>query len=203
LLLVFINFEKGKKMDMDFVTVVTGLPRSGTSVLMQILEAGGMEILTDNIRTSDEDNPKGYYEFEAVKQTKKDASWVANAVGKAVKMVYRLLYEMPKEYEYRVIFTRRNMDEVLQSQKIMLERMGNNEQGISDEKFAEMFKKDLAKIDEWIEEQDNISVISVNYKDVIENPQEQCRKINEFLGGGLDVEKMPLVVDACLYRNRK
>ncbi|MHC5076820.1 MAG: sulfotransferase domain-containing protein [Planctomycetota bacterium] len=190
-------------MDLDFVTVVTGLPRSGTSVMMQILEAGGMEILTDNVRTSDEDNPKGYYEFEAVKQTKKDPSWVADAAGKAVKMVYRLLYEMPKEYEYRVIFTRRNMDEVLQSQKIMLERTGNNEQGISDEKFAEMFKKDLEKIDEWIKGQDNISVISVNYKDVIETPQEQCERINEFLGGVLDVEKMPLVVDASLYRNRK
>jgi len=194
---------KGEMMGSDFVTVVTGLPRSGTSMMMQVLEAGGMEILSDNVRTSDEDNPRGYYEFEAVKQTKEDASWVAEAAGKAVKMVYRLLYDLPAGYEYRVIFMRRDMEEILRSQKIMLERSGRDEGGVSEEMFAEMFKKDLVKIDEWLEGRENMPVISVNYKDVIEEPAEQCRRVNEFLGGMLDVEKMQTAVDGSLYRNRR
>ena len=190
-------------MNSDFVTIVSGLPRSGTSMMMQALKAGGMSVLTDNMRKSDEDNPKGYYEFESVKKTKADPSWVSDAVGKSVKMVYRLLYDLPKGYEYRVILMRRNLDEILLSQKIMLERSGQQGSGISDKKLAELFKTDIEKFDEWIDNQDNFSVFPVHYKEMIESPIDQCQRVNEFLDGKLDVEKMISAVDTSLYRNRK
>lgn len=120
-------------LHIDFITVVSGLPRSGTSMMMQILEAGSMPILTDYIRKSDEDNPQGYYEFEPVKKNKDDPSWVSDGTGKAVKMVYRLLYDLPKDFEYRVIFMRRIIDEVLISQAKMLKRNAKKGTDISDE----------------------------------------------------------------------
>ena len=106
----------------SFVTLVSGLPRSGTSMMMQMLHAGGIPAVTDNIRLADKDNERGYYELEAVKRTKDDASWLRDAPGKAVKVIYLLLYDLPTDYTYRVIFMNRNLDEVLASQRAMLER---------------------------------------------------------------------------------
>ena len=189
-------------MDSNFVTVVSGLPRSGTSLMMQALEAGGILVLTDNIRKSDEDNPNGYYEFEPVKKTKTDPSWVADAVGKAVKMVYKLLYDLPKDYEYRVIFMRRNMDEVLASQRVMLKRTGQKGANTSDEKLAEFFNRDLEKVYRWVENQDNFSMVSINYDEIVKSPLPECHRVNEFLGAGLDVDKMASVVNPSLYRNK-
>src|SRR5208282_6104712 len=105
--------------DRDFVVIVTGLPRSGTSLLMQMLCAGGLPVLTDGVRKADEDNPYGFYELEAVKRTKSDASWLSGATGRVVKMVYRLLYDLPPNRHYRVVFVRRRMEEILASQRTM------------------------------------------------------------------------------------
>src|SRR5574337_153211 len=102
----------------DVITIVSGLPRSGTSMMMQMLHRGGIPAVTDEIRSADEDNPKGYYEFEPVKKTKEDASWLARAGGKVVKMVYRLLYDLPGDYAYHVVFMRRNLREVIASQNV-------------------------------------------------------------------------------------
>ena len=189
--------------DFNLVTVVSGLPRSGTSLMMQALEAGGIPVLTDDIRKSDEDNPKGYYEFQPVKKTKTDPSWVAGAVGKAVKMVYQLLYDLPKDYEYRVIFMRRNMDEVLASQRIMLKRTGQEGAKASDEKLADLFNRDMEKVYRWVENQDNFSMVSINYNEMVKSPLPECLRVNEFLGAGLDVDKMASVVNRSLYRNRR
>ena len=189
-------------MNLSFITIVSGLPRSGTSMMMQAIEAGGIPALTDNIRQKDEDNPKGYYEFEPVKKTKDDPSWVPGARGKVVKMVYRLLYDLPDEYEYRVVFMRRNMDEVLISQKTMLERSGKQGASISDEKLAELFKAQLEQFDHWIAARKNFSIISVDYKDMITSPKAQCERINNFLGGVLDIDASAATVDPSLYRNR-
>ena len=189
-------------MNLPFITIVSGLPRSGTSMMMQALEAGGIPILTDNIRKKDEDNPEGYYEFEPVKKTKDDPSWVPGARGKVVKMVYVLLYDLPEEYEYRVIFMRRNIDEVLASQKIMLKRLGKQGAKVSDEKLAEFFKAQLEKFDRWIAAQKNFSILSVDYKDMITSPKAQCERINKFLGGVLDTDASTAVVNPSLYRNK-
>jgi len=190
-------------MECNFITVVSGLPRSGTSMMMQALQAGGMAVVTDDIRKSDLENPKGYYEFEPVKKTKDDPSWVPQAVGKVVKMVYRLLYDLPKGYEYRVVFMNRNIAEIMVSQRTMLERTGQKGADISDEKLAGLLQKDLNKAYKWVKDQGNFSMISVGYKDMVQNPLPQCILVNDFLGSCLDTDKMASVIDASLYRNRR
>ena len=189
-------------MDLPFITIVSGLPRSGTSMMMQAVEAGGIPALADHIREKDEDNPKGYYEFEPVKKTRDDPSWVPGARGKVVKMVYSLLYDLPEAYEYRVIFMRRNMDEVLASQKKMLARSGREGANVSDEKMAELFTLQLAKFDRWVAACNNIALLSIDYKDMVASPKAQCEKINEFLGGVLDSAAAAAAVAPSLYRNR-
>jgi hypothetical protein len=187
---------------LPFITIVSGLPRSGTSMMMQVIEAGGIPALTDNLRTKDEDNPQGYYEFEPVKKTREDPSWVPGARGKVVKMVYRLLYDLPADQEYRVIFMRRNIDEVLASQKKMLQRSGKQGAAISDEKLKELFMAELDKFDRWIAAQPNFSIIEVDYRDMVASPATQCKRINGFLGGVLDGDRAAAAVDPALYRNR-
>lgn len=190
-------------MDSSFITIVSGVPRSGTSMMMQILDAGGIAPLTDNIRKADEDNPKGYYEFEPVKKTKDDASWLETAGGMVVKMIYRLIYDLPLDRKYKVVFMRRDLSETLASQKKMLERSGNKGASLNDEQIAKAFAKQLEQFDSWIAEKDCFEMLDVNYKEMINDPQTHCAKINEFLGGELDVEKMVSIVDPSLYRNRK
>lgn len=186
----------------DYIVIVSGLPRSGTSMVMSMLGAGGIETLVDHVRKADEDNPGGYYEFEPVKKTREDASWLNGAVGKVVKMVYRLLYDLPGEYQYRVIFTQRDLKEVLASQNIMLARSGRTDTAIPDEKIEALFKAELKKCEQWILEQPNFSVLYINHRDIINRSPAQAQKVSDFLGGGLDVEAMVAVVDPDLYRNR-
>jgi hypothetical protein len=171
-------------------------------MIMQAMKAGGIQVLTDNLRKGDKDNPKGYFEFEPVKKTKEDPSWVSTAKGKAVKMIYRLVYDLPDSYEYRVIFMRRDMDEVLASQKRMLQRSQRQGAKIGDRKLADLFRTQLSEFDEWIASKRNFSILNINYKDMITFPREQCIKINDFLGKILDVEASSAVVDPALYRNR-
>lgn len=185
-----------------FLTIVAGLPRSGTSMMMRMLEAGGLPVMTDRLREADDDNPRGYYEFEPVKKTKDDSSWVQQARGKAVKMVYRLLYDLPEGYAYRVLFMRRRMEEVMASQKKMLERQGNSSDPISDEQMARLFRTQLEEFHRWIRGQSNFHLMEVDYNEMLENPANQVGQINAFLGSGLDVKSMCGVVEPALYRNR-
>ena len=190
-------------MENKFITIVSGLPRSGTSMMMQAIEAGGIPALTDNIRKSDSDNPRGYYEFELVKKTKADSSWVPKACGKVVKMVYSLLYDLPEGYEYRVVFMHRRLDEVLVSQKKMLRRTDRQGAKTDDKKLTLLFKKQLEKFDSWITSQNNFSILPVKYKDMVSDPGLQADRINTFLNGNLDSAAMIAAVDPTLYRNRR
>src|SRR5687768_1736541 len=113
-------------MDRDVITVVSGLPRSGTSMMMKMLEAGGLEPVVDHVRKPDEDNPKGYYEFERVKALENDREWLPEAKGKFVKVISMLLRHLPADHRFKVIFMQRNMPEVLASQKKMLVRRGED-----------------------------------------------------------------------------
>jgi hypothetical protein len=185
-----------------FVTIVSGLPRSGTSMMMRMLEAGGLPVLTDNLRVADVDNPRGYYEFEPAKKTKNDPSWLEGAGGKVVKMVYQLLYDLPADREYRVIFLRRELAEVLASQRKMLERLGRDDGGISDDKMAMLFRSQLSKFEAWSKDQAHLKILEVNYNRMVADPRQQVEEINGFLGGNLDVEAMVKVVEPDLYRNR-
>lgn len=184
------------------VIVVSGLPRSGTSMMMRMLEAGGLAPFVDNIRAADEDNPRGYYEFEKVKQLDQDKSWLADARGKVVKVISKLLQNLPDEFEYKIIFMHRKMEEILASQRQMLIRRGKPTDSVSDEKIAEVYEKHLREIRAWIDNQDNMQALHLQYNEILENPVVYARQINEFLGGGLDETQMVRVVDRTLYRQR-
>jgi hypothetical protein len=190
-------------MHADFVTIVSGLPRSGTSMMMRMLEAGGMPVLTDQLRAADIDNPRGYYELEAVKKTKDDPSWLAQAPGKAVKMVYQLLYALPKDYEFRVVFMQRDLGEVLQSQRKMLVRLGKTDDDVSDATMARIFQDQVRQCLDWLRERPNFQYLEVPYNALVSEPARPLAEINQFLGGGLDVAAMAAVVEPELYRNRR
>jgi hypothetical protein len=186
------------------VTVVSGLPRSGTSMIMKMLEAGGIPPLTDEIRTADRDNPKGYYEFERVKKLDEgDTAWLEDAKEKAVKVISALLEHLPDDYIYRVVFMRREMEEILASQRQMLIRRGEPTDSVSDEQMTQLFGKHLEQIQAWIDEKPNVEVIYVSYNEVLEDPVTQAERINQFLGNRLNVERMARVVDPKLYRQRQ
>jgi hypothetical protein len=188
----------------QIVTVVSGLPRSGTSMMMKLLEAGGLPPLTDNLRTADEDNPKGYYEFERVKQLPKgDVAWLPDAQGKVVKVIAALLPSLPGGYPYRVIFMQRAMPEVLASQRQMLIRRGEDPDKIPDAVMAQLFEKHLRQVDDWIKLQPNVDRLNVNYNDMLKNPQPFIDQIDVFLGKQLDRAKMATVVDPSLHRQHK
>ena len=170
-------------------------------MMMRMLEAGGLPPLTDGERTADDDNPNGYYELEAVKHTTEDASWLTDAPGRAVKMVYRLLRDLPDDRSYRVVFMRRNLNEVLQSQQRMLQRSGISS-ATSDEQMRILFERELAFIDRWFDEHPNFETCHVIYNDLVSSPRASADRVNEFLGGALDVDAMTHVVDPTLYRNR-
>lgn len=189
-------------MDKSITVVVSGLPRSGTSVMMQILEAAGIEILTDRIRVSDDDNLKGYYEVEAVKKLYEDQSCLKDAPGKAVKVIAELLKYLPTDQKYKIIFMNRNLNEVLASQKQMLIRKGKPTGGISDERLAELYRKHLSQVKTWLEKQQGISSLYVNHNELMINPTKVIAEINQFLGGTFDEERMLSVIDKKLYRQR-
>ena len=185
-----------------YVTVVSGLPRTGTSMMMRVLEAGGVPPLIDGERVADEDNPRGYYEFEPVKKTKADPSWVAEAPGKAVKLVHLLLMDLPGGYEYRVVFMRRKMEQILASQKVMLERQGKKGAALSGDQLAKIYQGQLDKVDAWLGGQGHFSVLKVDYNQMVGEPGVAIEQIDAFLGGGLDTGAMAGVVEPDLYRQR-
>jgi argonaute-like protein implicated in RNA metabolism and viral defense len=187
-----------------FVTIVSGLPRSGTSMMMKMLEAGGIPPLTDELRSADKDNPKGYYEFERVKKLDEgDTAWLEEAQGRAVKVISALLKHLPPDYQYKVIFMERKIEEILASQKQMLVRRGEAPDSVSDEKMKDLFGKHLEQVQAWLDEQPNIDVAHFSYNEILESPREQAERINQLLGNILDVEKMVAVVDEALYRQRR
>ncbi len=197
----FKNLFKAKEKPV--VYVVSGLPRSGTSMMMKMLAAGGLPPLVDEIRQADKDNPKGYYEFERVKKLDKgDTAWLPQATGKVVKIISALLKYLPADYDYRIVFMRRDMDEILASQRKMLAHRGEDSQKTDDEEMAVLFGKHLAVTDAWLKEQDNMQILHVHYHDILTDPLTQAQKVNVFLGASLDVTAMAKQVDANLYRNR-
>ena len=188
----------------EYITIVSGLPRSGTSMMMKMLEAGGLMLLTDNLRTADEDNPRGYYEFDRVKKMRDgDTSWIENAPGKAVKVISALLEYLPSTYNYRVLFMERKIEEILASQKQMLIRSGKSKQQLDDEHMARLYSKHLAKISAWLDKQTNISVIYLSYNAMIADPHKYTSQVNQFLDNSLNQQEMARVVDPNLYRQRR
>ncbi len=187
-------------MDNEII-IVSGLPRSGTSLMMQMLDNGGIPVVTDNIRTADTDNPRGYYEFEQVKKIKEDVSWLPETRGKAFKMVSQLLYELPSSQKYRIIFMERDMDEMLVSQEKMLARL--NKPTAPRAAIERAFREHLRKLREWVSGQPNIETLYVSYNELVERPEGQAERVSAFLDGRANAASMARTVDPSLYRNRK
>jgi hypothetical protein len=185
------------------VVVVSGLPRSGTSMMMRMLEAGGIPVLVDNLREADEDNPNGYYEFEGVKKVREDTSWLQDARGKAVKMVYRLLYDLPGDADYRVIFMTRKLEEVIASQNTMLQRNGKGSDDLSGEQLADIYSKQLLQARAWLDSRPNFEVLYVDYGEALNETQRVADEINQFLYGVLNTNAMIEVPSPVLYRQRR
>jgi hypothetical protein len=185
------------------IVVVSGLPRSGTSMTMRMLEAAGLGTVADGVRSADEDNPRGYFEDERVKQLGQveDKRWLRAARGRAVKVVSSLLKELPADNNYRVLFMRRNLQEVLASQRKMLERRDETSD-TADERMVELFQSHLEKVEIMLRLRPEFEVVYLDYRSVIDSPRDEAERIDRFLGGGLDVERMAAVVEAQLYRNR-
>jgi len=195
-------FKRFKRQQPAVITLVSGLPRSGTSMMMKVLEAGGMEIVTDNLRTADEDNPKGYYELEDVKVLKDgDSSWIQDAPGKAVKVISSLLEYLPSTYKYKIIFMRREIAEILASQKQMLIRRGEDSNG-DDQQMAEMFQEHLKRVRVWLANQPNMDVLYVDYNELMGNPAPEIKSVAEFLGLSDKLDAMLAVPDKKLYRQK-
>jgi hypothetical protein len=184
------------------VVVVTGLPRSGTSMLMQMLAAGGVPILSDGARQADEDNPRGYFEFEPVKQLLKNSEWLFEARGKAVKIVAPLIGALPPGLECRVILCERNLEEVLDSQDQMLERRGEPAAPEHRVRLKQEYASTIARAKAMLQRRPGTELLVVEHGEAIADPIRTAGRLNEFLGGGMDVAKMAAVVDPALHRNR-
>jgi hypothetical protein len=187
---------------LPWVTIVSGLPRSGTSMMMQMLAAGGLNVLVDGVRAADEDNVRGYFEYEAVKRTRDDSAWLQQAVGKAVKMVYLLLYDLPRDYQYRVVLMERAMDEVLASQDTMLARRGKQGSTLTPAQMAAAFARQRQRVEQWLAEQPNFKVLKVHYHEVLADPSGQSARLNEFLDARLDQAAMIASVDPGLRHQK-
>jgi tetratricopeptide (TPR) repeat protein len=185
----------------DGIVVVSGLPRSGTSMMMQMLEAGGLPILTDEVRTPDEDNPKGYYEYEGTKKLATDNGWLKAAPGKAVKIIAQLLPGLRQGFHYRILFMERPIQEVIASQSVMLERLGRRGGRLSDQRLAETYFRQIDSVRNVLNKhKKQVSVLSINYHLALKDPVTIARSVNRFLGGGLDEEAMVTVIDPDLRR---
>lgn len=185
------------------VVIVSGLPRSGTSMMMKVLEAGGLPVEIDGLRAADPDNPEGYYELERVKELDKgDKAWVGEVQGKAVKVISALLEHLPEDYEYRVIFMNRKIEEVLNSQRKMLARRGEAVDAVNDAEMADLFAKHVAKVKAWIREQPNFAMLDIDYGAMVQDPVTYVRMVNQFVDNVLDEEAMAQMINPDLYRNR-
>jgi len=192
-------FHDGKIL---MITIVSGLPRSGTSLMMQMLVAGGMTALSDGERKADADNPKGYLEWERIKQLPKEPGLITEAEGRVVKVISQLILSLPDGPDYRIIFMQRPMAEVLKSQEEMLKRRGTHDSGGNAAEMEQVFQRHLMEVDKWLAVKRNAQVLRVQYHRVLHEPRAVAEEVAAFLSVALDIKAMVGRVDASLYRNR-
>lgn len=187
------------------IVVVSGLPRSGTSMMMRMLESGGVRVMSDGEREADVDNPKGYFELERIKHLEKetDKSYVRESRGSALKVISFLIKDLPDDNDYRVIFMRRDLEEVLASQDKMINRLGTEDTTAADEAMKEAYRNDIIRTRLMCRKRSNFEMIEIHYTHAINNGPATASQVNTFLGGTLDEAAMRDAIDASLYRNRK
>ncbi|MGB2964815.1 MAG: sulfotransferase domain-containing protein [Anaerolineales bacterium] len=187
---------------MDEIFLVSGLPRSGTSMMMEILQAGGIQLFTDNRRKADDHNPRGYFEFERVKKIPEgETAWLSEAVGKAVKVISPLLHYLPDEYHYKIILMKRDINEILSSQDLMLKSKGQGSQ-IRDEKMKQIYNENTALVLNYLDQNSNISYLVCDYNETLEDPLHAVEQIANFLDLSQWIPEMVKIVDPDLYRHR-
>jgi hypothetical protein len=170
--------------------------------MMQMLRAGGLPLLCDDVRPPDESNPRGYFEYAPVKRTAQDASWVPQARGKAVKVIHALLRALPAGEHYRVIVMRRPLPEVLASQERMLARTGAPAASLAEERLGEILLRQLEEAEAWMEGHPSFAFLRVEYAQLVAQPARAVAEIQRFLGPGLDAAAMAAAVDPSLHRKR-
>jgi len=197
----FSVLNKKKSTDRPII-IVSGLPRSGTSMMMKMLAEGGLQIVTDAIRNADDDNPNGYFELEIVKSLPEgNFTWLQNSGGKVIKVISSLLEYLPSEYSYKIIFMERELKEILTSQKKMLVNR-NESSKLGDSEMELQFRNHLASVKAWLVRQVNIEILYVDFNSLISNPKPWCDRISDFIGVPVDINRMLYVPSEKLYRNR-
>ena len=184
------------------IYIVSGLPRSGTSLAMQMLSAGGLPTLSDGLRAADSDNPRGYYEWEPIKQLPREPTTVAHAEGRAVKAISTLLFALPAGHQYRVIFMLRPLDEVLASQAVMLRNRGTEGAKLPPDALRAALQSHLAQVNAWFQTRQDLAVLKINLHDVLADPRGQAESMARFVGLPLDVQAMERQVDPSLHHQR-
>jgi hypothetical protein len=185
-----------------FATVVSGVPRSGTSLMMQMLAAGGVAPLCDDERAANVDNPHGYFEYAPVRRLRDEAGWFPEALGHAVKVIYALLKSLPEDVPARIVFMQRDLAAVVASQLAMLARTGSPDDVLPPERMIEIFRTQIDQTLAWVSQQPRFELLEVAHADAIRDPAAVARRVDAFLGGGLDVDAMAAVVDPALHRQR-
>lgn len=195
-------FSHKKKLPPNKVIVVSGLPRSGTSMMMKMLAEGGLLPVVDSLRQADEDNPNGYFEIESSKNLKiGDKKWLYDAHGKAVKVISYLLEFLPDDLSYDIIFMEREISEILASQRKMLQRR-NETSSLSDAEMETRFREHLQAVKYWVVRKSNMRILFIQYGQMVDAPEILCRSIIDFLEIPLDLKAMQSVPSQSLYRNR-
>jgi len=187
-------------MDTNDIIVVTGLPRSGTSLMMQILQSMGIKLFIDKHRAPDQSNPKGYFEHELVKTIERNNFWIKDAKGKAIKIVSPLLMYLPVNINYKIIFMNRLLDEIIQSQERMLSERGKENNTINSEVLKQIFIKDLNLSRKWIAKQSQSKYLEISHSKLLENPKPELEKIKTFLDIPIDLRSTIKVIDKKLYQ---
>lgn len=185
------------------IIIVSGLPRSGTSLMMQMLQAAGIALYTDNKRRADIHNPQGYFEHQQVKNLAHNNAWIYEARGKAVKIVSPLLFHLPQDLSYKIIFMQRDLDEIIISQNKMLEREHKSVIEVSHADIRKYYLKHLSAVEHRLRKSENIEYIIVSFNELFINPVELVGQIGRFIGSPLEIEKMVKAIDPSLYRTHK
>jgi len=184
------------------ITVVSGLPRSGTSLMMQMLVAGGMPVLSDGERQPDPDNPRGYFEWERIKLLPREPNCIAEAEGKVVKVISQLLFALPAGREYRIVFMQRPLEEVVASQAEMIRRRGTSGAALAPAALIAGLGAHLNQVNAWLKDKANISVCRVEHQEVLREPLRVSESVQQFLDCPLEVTAMSRQIDTSLYRQR-
>ena len=194
--------RQNSKKTNEKIIIVSGLPRSGTSMMMKMLAEGGLPTVVDALRQADEDNPNGYFEIEASKSLKDgEKKWLYAAQGKVVKVISYLLEFLPDDLSYDVIFMEREISEVLASQRKMLQRR-NEISTLTDAEMETQFREHLRAVKYWAARKPNMRILFVKYSQMVEAPEILCKSIVDFLEIPLDLKAMQSVPNQSLYRNR-